>query len=257
VHRIRLVHWKAEEAEERATRLQAYNYEVDWEPLDPSKIKQMRQDPPDAVVIDLSRLPSQGRDFALMILKFKDTRYVPLVFVGGADEKVTRVKQSLPDATYATWEDIQINLAEAIANPLEDPVVPGSTMDGYSGAPLPKKLGIKENATVSLIGAPEGFEKILSEIPQGVVINRGTNTTCDVGLWFVRSRDELEEGVSAMGTYAGEGRLWIIWPKKASGVKSDLTQTVVRKIGLDSGLVDYKVASIDQTWSGLCFTLRK
>ena len=78
-----------------------------------------------------------------------------------------------------------------------------------------------------------------------------------MNLWFVRSRQELEEQIEEMGLFAAGGGLWIAWPKKASGVISDLSQTVVRRTGLDSGLVDFKICSIDTTWSGLRFSQRK
>jgi hypothetical protein len=78
-----------------------------------------------------------------------------------------------------------------------------------------------------------------------------------VTLWFTRSRQALEAGIEEIGDWAGQGRLWIVWPKKASGVTSDLTQQVVRRVGLDAGLVDFKVCAVDKTWSGLCFARRK
>ena len=79
---------------------------------------------------------------------------------------------------------------------------------------------------------------------------------CDLAIWFTRSSDELRRRVARMGDYAGRDGLWILWPKKTSGVPSDLTQAVVRKLGLASRLVDYKVCSVDGTWSGLRFTQR-
>ena len=85
----------------------------------------------------------------------------------------------------------------------------------------------------------------------------GEKDACDVVLWFVRSRRELEGGVGRMGERLGDGRLWIIWPKKASGVVTDVTQQLVREAGLAAGLVDYKVCSVDATWSGLLFVRRK
>jgi hypothetical protein len=138
-----------------------------------------------------------------------------------------------------------------------DPVVPKSLMEGYAGTPLPKKLGIKEGSAVLLVGAPDAFDETLGQLPEGVQLHREPPGGCDLTLWFVRSRQELEAGVERMGASAGKGGLWIIWPKKASGVPSDLSQAVVRRVGLDSSLVDYKVCSVDKTWSGLRFTRRK
>jgi hypothetical protein len=255
--RVRLIHWNAAEAEERAERLRSAGYQIDYEQLDPAGLRQMRKDPPSTIVIDLSRLPSQGRDTALGFRKHKATRYVPLVFVEGDPKKVARIKELLPDAVYTTWAEIGKSLQHAIDNPPTDPMVPDSTMAGYSGTPLPKKLGIKVNSVVALIDAPDGFEGTLDDLPEGAVLTREVPDQSDVTLWFTRSREDLDQGIERMSSFAEKGGLWIIWPKKASGVASDLSQTVVRETGLASGLVDFKVAAINATWSGLRFTQRK
>jgi hypothetical protein len=254
---VRLIHWKAEEAKERAQRIQSAGYEVVSEPLNPARVRELRDDPPLAVVIDLSRLPSQGRDLALNIRKYKATRHVPLVFVDGDPEKVALIKDLLPDAVYTGWSRIASSLKRAIANPPADPVVPDSVMAPYKGTPLPKKLGIKTDSVVALVGAPDGFEETLGELPGGVSVRRQAPEPRDVTLWFVKSRKDLEQRIDSMSNFAQQGGLWIIWPKKASGIVSDLSQTVVREVGLGAGLVDFKVCSVDETWSGLRFTRRE
>jgi hypothetical protein len=221
-------------------------------------MRALKENPPNAVVIDLSRLPSQGRDVAVGIRMPKATRHVPLVFVDGDPKKVARIKRLLPDAVYCTWGVINEALEQAIAHPPTDPVVPGSVMDAYAGTPLPKKLGIKANGTVNLLGAPEGFEETLGELPAGVTLRRqARDRAADVTLWFTTSREQLERDIEKMGTCAEGGGLWIIWPKKASGMASDLSQNIVRGVGLAAGLVDFKVCAVDATWSGLRFTQRK
>jgi hypothetical protein len=107
------------------------------------------------------------------------------------------------------------------------------------------------------VGAPRGFDEKLGKLPAGAVARRGLRGAPDLVLWFVKSRAEVKAGVIEMGKAAGAGGLWIIWPKQASGLAPDLTQQVVREIGLGSGLVDYKVCSVDETWTGLRFTRRK
>jgi hypothetical protein len=255
-YRVRLIHWKPAEAEDKVAILQSAGHNVIHEELSPSSFKEMRANPPDAVVIDLSRIPSQGRDVGLGIRKYKNTRHVPLVFVGGDPEKAERIKELLPDAVYTTWDRIRDALGQAIAQPPKTPVVPSSTMAGYEGAPLPKKLGIQPNAVISLIDAPDGFENSIPDLPAGVSFVRDEPKPNDLAIWFVKSRKELERQISQVKRQVGKGGLWIAWPKKASGVLSDLTQASVRKIGLNSGLVDYKVCAIDKTWSGLKFALR-
>ena len=128
-------------------------------------------------------------------------------------------------------------------------------MDGYSGTPLPRKLGIKKGCVVALVGAPAGFEKTLGRLPERAPLRRQARGRCDLILWFPKSFRDLERRIGTLGRKAEA--LWVAWPKKASGVESDLSQTVVRKTGLAAGLVDYKVCSIDATWTGLRFTRRK
>ncbi len=127
---------------------------------------------------------------------------------------------------------------------------------GYSGTPLPKKLGIKPGATVLLVGAPRGWEPTLGELPDDVVVRRGPIAKADTILWFAGSTKELRAGVK-MAARAFEGGLWIAWPKKASGVATDLTEDVVRTTAIAAGLVDFKVCAIDATWSGLRFARAK
>ena len=259
MQRIRLIHWNAAEAGERAAQLRAVGYEVDGEPLDGAGLRRLRDDPPDVMVIDLSRRPSQGRDVGLTLRKYVATRRVPLVYAGGAGDVVARLREHLPDAVYTSWEEVGGALEQAIAHPPEDPVVPKSVFDVYAGTPLPKKLGIKAGSIVATIDAPPGFEGTLGELPDGAVVRRRDSPgvePADLTLWFVRSREELERRVREVGASMGRDGLWIIWPKKSSGVASDLSQVVVRQVGLASGLVDYKVCSVDATWSGLRFTRR-
>lgn len=255
--RIRLIHWNEEEAPERAARIRSAGYEVSFGAFTDQTWKKLRENPPAAVVIDLSRLPSHGRDVALGFRTYRSTRHVPIVFVGGDPEKVANIKEILPDAVYTSWNRIRSSLREAITNPPEDPVVPKSLLEGYSGTPLPKKLGIKAGSVVILAGAPTGFEKILVDLPENVTLRRQARGNCDLAIWFVKSRKNLEQRIERMGSLAGKDGLWIVWPKKTSGVTSDLTQTVVREVGLAAGLVDYKVCSVDDTWSGLRFALKK
>ncbi len=135
-------------------------------------------------------------------------------------------------------------------------VVPASVFEGYKGTPLPKKLGIKEDSVVILAGPPKGFESTLGTLPHGVTLRKRAHGKCDLILWFVKSIKEMEPKIKKMGDLAGKDGLWIIWPQKTSSIASDLSQTIVRKKGLASGLVDYKVCAIDKVWSGLKFTKR-
>lgn len=256
--RIQLIHWNATEAKERAERLKAAGYEVSHELSNGMALfRQLRDDLPRAVVIDLTRLPMQGRDAALAIRHDKTTRHIPIVFVAGEPEKVERVKEKIPDAVYAAWGQIKSALQKAIAHPPPEPIVPKSLLDGYAGQPLVKKLGIKTNAVVALVDSPADFKKILGALPDGVRLRGRARGQCEVMLWFVRSRSDLKRCVERVATRDDFGSLWIVWPKQTSSLRTDLTQPVVREAGLAKGLVDYKICAIDATWSGLLFTRRK
>jgi hypothetical protein len=163
----------------------------------------------------------------------------------------------LPDATYTPLEGLAQAVETTLANPPSDPVVPESNFAGYSGTPLPKKLGIKAGATLALINAPDEFSSTLGLAPGDVEIAPKARKGAEVTLWFVLSSEELEREIDNMAAVSGDGRLWICWPKKASGVPTDVTQNVVRATGLAAGIVDFKICAIDETWSGLCFTARK
>jgi hypothetical protein len=101
------------------------------------------------------------------------------------------------------------------------------------------------------------FADSLEPLPKGVSLRRQMGDDCEVVLWFVRSRRELQDGIALRAVRLLNARLWILWSKKSSGQSGDLSQSSVREIGLAQGLVDYKIASIDTTWSGLLFTRRK
>ena len=246
---IRLVHWKPEEAKARVAALRTAGYQVDDAPF--TGLKGLERF--DALLIDLTRLPSQGRDLALAVRERKATRHLPILFVEGDPEKVARTRKLLPDAGYASWRGVRGALKRALAAPRHAPVVPDSRMAGYSGTPLPKKLGLKPGMIVALLGAPKGFEKLL---PDDLRLRRQARGRCDLAIWFPKSRADLERRIDRVASLSDGGDVWVAWPKQASGVESDLTQIVVRRTGLDRGLVDYKVCAIDATYTGLRFTRR-
>ena len=128
---------------------------------------------------------------------------------------------------------------------------------GYSGTPLVKKLGIKEGFRVAMVGAPDGFRGELEKLPSGVSFVTSVQGQLDFVLFFAKTRSELTRNFSKLAAkLKPAGMLWIAWPKKASGVATDLSDGVVREIGLDGGLVDVKVCAVNEIWSGLKFVIR-
>jgi hypothetical protein len=254
--RIRLVHWNALEAVERARKIEAAGYEVACDMPDSKMLRDLGRRPPAAVVIDLSRIPSQGRDLAVALRHAKTTRAVPLVFVDGDPDKVSRIRELIPDAVYTTWRGIRSALGRAITERPRDPVTFASAFGAYAGTPLSRKLGIGPNASVALGNAPPGFETNLDPLPPGATLHRHGGGQPSLTVWFTAQQEDLENRIDQLADVASGGGLWIVWPKKGSRLATDLTQTVVRRIGLAAGLVDFKVARIDETWTGLRFTRR-
>jgi hypothetical protein len=132
-------------------------------------------------------------------------------------------------------------------------------MAGYSGTPLPQKLGIKPGATVALLHAPSNFAMTLGPLPAGVrPRSRLDGAPLDVAVFFTKERDRLEANFPKLKrAIVADGAVWISWPKKVSGIKSDLDENVVRALGLAVGLVDVKVCAVDDVWSGLKFVVPK
>jgi hypothetical protein len=130
---------------------------------------------------------------------------------------------------------------------------------GYSGTPLPQKLGIKEGHQVALVGAPTGFD--VGVLPTGAVQQSGLGrgkTPLDVIVVFVKQRADLVAQLEACRPRMQQaGGLWIAWPKKSSGVSTDIVEDTIRDVALPTGLVDNKVCAIDETWSGLRLVIRK
>jgi hypothetical protein len=128
---------------------------------------------------------------------------------------------------------------------------------GYSGTPLPRKLGMKEGSRVAVLSAPDEFDATLGPLPDGVVVRRRLRGPLDVVVFFTTSRAKLERRIDALrAALDPAGRLWVAWPKRASGVATDVTENVVREIALAHLLVDNKVAAVDATWSGLQLVIR-
>ena len=129
---------------------------------------------------------------------------------------------------------------------------------GYSGTPLAKKLGIRPGDTVTLVGAPQGFEDELEGLPDGVTLRRRAGGNPEVVILFTTKATDLERRFEPLAkSIFPAGSLWIAWPKKSSRVPTDLDENRLRDIGLPLGVVDNKVCAIDATWSGLRFVWRK
>jgi hypothetical protein len=128
---------------------------------------------------------------------------------------------------------------------------------GYSGTPLAKKLGIKEGYRIALVNAPQNFADELGPLPAGVLIVQRLQPSLNLILFFAASQSELTRRFAELARrLVSNGMLWVAWPKKSSGVVSDLSFEVVQGVGLAEGLVDTKVCAVNDVWSGLRFVIR-
>jgi CheY-like chemotaxis protein len=253
--RVRLIHWNGTEGREARRQLLSLGHDAVFEELDGSALQRaIRASGADAIVIDLSRLPSHGREAAMSLRSSKATRHIPIVFADGDPAKVRGIKAVLPDATYTTWPRIGAAIANAIAKPGTAPVVPPHSI--YSGKPVVEKLGLKPGLRVAVLGAPPNLESLLHPLPAGVTLTARPSGEADLFLAFVRSQQDLAARLSTLARLLARQSAWLIWPKGASGIRTDLNGNIVRETGLRAGLVDYKVCSVSETWSGLAFKKR-
>jgi hypothetical protein len=129
-------------------------------------------------------------------------------------------------------------------------------MAGYSGTPLARKLGVRPGDRLALLNAPNGFA--IDDLPPGVEVSLRARRACDVIVSFDTRRADLDRRFpTLMRALVADGGLWVAWPKRASGVDTDITEDVVRDVALPTGMVDNKVCAIDDTWSGLRLVLRR
>lgn len=265
--RIRLLHWKEAEAREYIDALEGAGHRVEYEEkFRPGLMRMWRESPPDAFVIDLSRLPSHGREIAIALRQSRATRTIPIVFCEGVEEKVERVRSVLPDAAYCTCGTLRSTLRSALKQRVEAPAVPTAMMDRYGGRTAAQKLGIKEGSTVALVDAPRDGIRVIGDLPGGVDVREDDEDHTDVTLCFIHDLGSLQGRLSEMRRRAGRTKLWVLWKKGASkknaaknaaGERGGVTEGLVREYALALGLVDYKVCSVNEVWSALAFAPKR
>jgi hypothetical protein len=258
---VRLICWKEETAQQHAKEIAKLGYRVEASSLHGSSafITHFRSLNPAVVAIDLDRLPSHGREIAIVLRSSKTTRHLPIVFAGGVKEKVARLQAELPDAVFTSWEKIAGGLKMAITSPPMEHVQLTPHMRRWHDSALTRKLGISANMKVALIGgAEDGMDEIVGELPEGASIGQRIGSGTQLVLYVVHSLRELDGAVDHAQSHLPEGAsFWIIHPKTTARLRSDFNQNDVRELGLAGGFVDYKVCAVDAQWSGLKFARRK
>jgi hypothetical protein len=254
--RVHVIHWRSSEAVPLLRCLRAAAFEVSYcEDASASAVtKALRDHPPEAIVIDLSRLPSHGKEVAVWLRGRNATRQLPIVFVGGDPEKVARIQNVLPDAVYTNLESIGSALTSLPPTSPEKVVVPAQIMQRYGNRTAPQKMGIRSGMKAAIMNAPRDYLKVLGEIPEGVELIEDPDTVHDVTIWFVHEPDSFLAALPRLRRIAGQTKLWVLWRK---GSANGMTQNFLRESLINTGLVDYKICSVDVHWSGIAFARRK
>jgi hypothetical protein len=254
---VRLIHQRAGEAVPRVEQLGRLGFDAAFDPLASTPLfRAIDAMPPAVIIIDLTRMPSHGLHIGHALRRRKTTRFIPLVFAGGEPEKVEKVRALLPDAVYCEWDAIGEAIRLAIRNAPGKPVVPPDMPISKPGRLLVDKLGVKPNMKVVLIDAPRHAESLIEPLPEGVEIVHGREKG-DLLIWFAADPEVFHSSVAELFRTAGSVPVWIAWPKQLSPQFTGLTQNMIRQAAIDLGWVDYKICSIDATWSGLLFQRRK
>ena len=245
--RVLVIHRETAEAIERASRLRALGFDATpYLSLGTKGFRGIRQDPPQAILIDLTRLPSYGKVMGVLLRQHKSLGGIPLVFVEGDPDKAAQVRAVLPDAVYTTWAKVAAAIGRALRQAPREAAPPR-----HPDTPLLTKLGIGKRTCVAVLHPPEGFE-----LP-GVRAQKQVGEA-DVVMTFFRSSIALGRELPAVAGMMRKGRrVWVLWPKKASAAAGDLTMVRIREMASAFGLVDYKVCAVDETWSAMTLGKRR
>ncbi len=266
--RVRLFHWKDAEAEEVVEILAKAGYDVEFPGAKANgKWASIRADPPHAAVIDLTRMPSHGRYVGLALRQTKALRHIPIVFLDGDAAKVDRIRGELPDAVYTTRAKLGAALKKV--KPAKDAIVPSANlMTPDPNRTTPQKLGIKPKMRVAVVDPPRDYANAVGPLPAGATLEEDPPEDPPLTLWFVSDAESYLAALPAMRKRAASTRIWVVYPKSvkpnrkkkvpaATAESGQLTQFFIREAALEFGLVDYKICSLDDRWTGMLFTIKK
>jgi hypothetical protein len=256
---VRIISWNRDQASERGQVIEKSGFKADASPLSTSGlIGRIRDLAPIAILIDLDRLPAHGRAVATLVRRSASTRHIPIVFAGGAADKVARARKDFPDAFFTGWNAAGSAIKTAVRNAPDNPLRPEPFIAQYAATSLSKKLGFKPGLKASMLAAPDGFDEQIGDLPEGVTLRDRITPDAQLAFWFVRSRLELESEIVFLAARLPMGAsLWIIFPKQSSRFKSDFNSNDVRAVALAAGLVDYKICAVDDDWSGMKFARKR
>jgi CheY-like chemotaxis protein len=251
--RALVIHYHPGDAAELAARLRRDGFEPDVYPVVGSAgLGRIRDNPPDVAVIDLMRMPSYGRAMGALLRQQKSTRGIPLVFIQGDPGKTRLVRKLLPDAVFTSIARLAPSIEKAVAAPPREPLLPDPARIPAAG-----KLRIREGNTICLVNAPPGFRTHLNPLPKAVRFQTSP-ADADIILLFVKSSAQLGRELPRFATGIEPGRaLWVLWPKKTSGVATDLTMPRIIEFCSTMALSIGRLCAVDKTWSALGISPRR
>jgi CheY-like chemotaxis protein len=257
MRRVRVIHWNADEAPALVELCRSAGYQVDYDSGGGQAVmKAARSAPaPDAIIIDLTRLASHGREVGVALRNYKTLRATPIVFVDGDEVKVEKTRERVPDAYFCLRGQLLRTLKKAIQEAGTRSVVPAKPMmELYRSRFTFQKLGVQPGMSLGVVDPPRDYLAALGEMPEGVEIVENPDSPQPVTVWFVHELDPYLDSLRRMRAMADRTKLWIAWRK---GAKNGITQNSVRESAREFGLVDYKICAIDGHWSGMLFTRKK
>lgn len=252
VQAVYLFHWRSEEARQLIEPLRKAGITVYYQPETRPGARNILRNGVQVIVIDLSRLPSHGGAVAAWIRGTRSLRHLPILFVNGESEKVKGIVAKIPDAIHATTRNVATMVHKAAKLQPANPVIPPQMMQ--SERSTAEKLGIKQQSRIALIDAPRNYARILGPLPQNVEFEEEAHNGCAITLWFIRDAHEYESALTRNRQLALHSKLWMIWPK---GRRGGLNSNFIREKALQVGLVDYKICSLNEQWSGILFAVKK
>jgi hypothetical protein len=261
---IRLICWNEADAAARASILRGAGYRVIADPPENAggMVRYFRELSPDAVVIDLDRLPSYGRELGLSLRASKSTSHLRLVFAGGLPAKIELVRAAVPDAIFTPWgADVAAAIEHAIVQP-EPPRLASRELPKATGpGSLERKLDIKPLTHFTIVSVNRNddpwLDELLASVPDGAIRQRRPDAATTLALFPVATRRDLMRAFEqARASLPPKASLWIVHPKQTSALAADFNQDDVREAGLAHGFVDYKVCAVDKDWSALKFARR-
>jgi hypothetical protein len=249
---VRLFHRRAEEARPMISALADAGYRVIHHSTVGQGLstREVAESKAVAFVIDLSRAPSHGRNVGAWLRGSKRTQWIPLIFVGGDPVKVAAIREEIPDADYVSHAKLipALRRAKTPKNPVAPPRL------APSGRTTAQKLGIKEGMSVRLIDPPGDYARVIGDVPERVEMEEDASAACGLTLGFIHDAGEFEAALPARRRLAVDGPFWMIWQE---GRRDGLNGNFVRATALKMGLVDYKICSPDEKWSGMLFAVKK